>query len=495
MRRDPEAGVRERRTHAERGHWPAVALDIAIVGLWLGSFLLARVLEHAPHASLWFPPSAVTFAALMVVGPRAVPALAASCGAATCLAELQYSPTMRVDVIVASSLAFAAVHVAAYGVPALVLRAEARREPADVTLRTVARFMLLGTTGSALAALGGVAALTTTGLIVTDAPARLVPAWWMGDFVALITLAPLMMRWIARIAARCGDAPGAWVAPFRADAAPTSRAAARKLALLAAVTVGMLAAAHAVAGRELGLALLVVPLLLQLWVVHTENRAAALHGVLLFGLLTVGMGAWLTDGVDPVTLQFAAIGLAANTYLGLAVPALYASNERLRDQVTRDRLTRVMTRAYFEDRAGHALERAVADGRNAAVILFDLDRLKWINDTHGHAAGDAVLAELASRAAAGIRVGDLLGRLGGDEFAVYLPDADATTADTAIARMRSALSDAPFPVVGTHASASFGRAELAGRELTLADLLREADAAMYADKRRRREDAGPVCAP
>lgn len=460
----------------------SLALQSTLLALWLGTFLFARVLEHEPHASLWFPPAAVTFAALLVLGRRALPALAVACVAATYLAELQYSSAVRVPVLARSSVAFAMVHIAAYGLPAVALRADARGGASDVTLRSVARFMLLGVLGAGLAAVGGVLALSATGLMEATAPGRVIIAWWMGDFVALITLAPLLIRCMVRVGGASDAHAASRLSPFQIDRTPPSPAAVRKLASMGAVTVATLAAADTTDSRELGLALLVLPLLLQMWVVHTESRTAALQGVALFGLLTVGIGALFADGIDPVTLQFAAIGLAANTYLGLAVPALYASNARLREQVTRDRLTRVMSRAYFEERAAQELERAVAGGRPAAVILFDLDRLKSINDEHGHAVGDAVLVELAARCAASLRPGDFIGRLSGDEFAVFLPDGGADDARAVIERMRAALRATPFAGPACDVSASFGCA-VRDDHVQLADLLRDADAAMYRDKR------------
>lgn len=462
-------------------------LHASIIALWIGTFLLARALEHSPHASLWFPPAAVTFAALLVAGPRVLPALFISCAAATYLTELRYADEVRTGVLVWSSVAFATTHCLAYGLPAALLRSDASHAALnDVTLRSVSRFILLGAAGAALAALMGVAALVSTGLIDTETPGRLVSAWWLGDFVGLITLAPLMIRLIAHAAGDRLAHRAVQSSPFHAEASVVSSRAAWKLAAMGGVTLAMLVAAHAMQEPDLLLALLVVPLVLQLWVVHTESRTAALHGVVLFSLLTVGGGALLDTGEHVVTLQFAAIGLAANTYFGLAVPALYASNARLREQVTRDRLTRVMSRAYFEDRATHEIQRAATDGRTVAMVLFDLDRLKHINDTHGHAAGDAVLAELAARCASTMRPGDLIGRLSGDEFAVLLTDADAAVADGAIGRMRSALDSAPFAGGVGIVTASFGRAVAVPGASDLAELLHAADAAMYADKRRRR---------
>lgn len=464
-------------------------LQAAIVALWMGMFLLARLLEHAPHASLWFPPAAVTFAALLVIGPRALPAILVSCTLATFLAEMQYGSALRPGVLAWSSFAFAGVHAIAYGVPAMVLRRLAHDQPVDVTLRSVTYFLLLGLAGATLAAVGGVAALSATGMIQVDAPGPLMAAWWMGDFVALLTLGPILIRLMVRAVGATG-ARGAWsLSPFQVDPVPTSARAWTKLAGLGGITAVMLIAAHAFETESLMLALLVVPLILQLWIVHTESRAAALLGVVLFSLLTVGAGALFEAGIDVVTLKFAAIALAAHSYYGLAVPALYATNERLRDQVTRDRLTRVMTRAYFEDRVQQELGRALAEHRPLAMIMFDLDRLKAINDTHGHAVGDAVLAELAARCAAVLAPGDLIGRLSGDEFAVALPNADARLADVVIDRMRAALAASPFAGPVGEVTASFGCAVCAPGTDTVADLLRRADVAMYSEKRR---STGPV---
>lgn len=473
---------------------PGLLLHAGIVALWLATFLLARLLEHSPHASLWFPPAAVTFAALLVVGARALPAILVACTLATFVAELQYASSVRPGVLAASSVAFALTHGLAYGVPAMLLRRHPERLSVEVTLRSVTRFILLGMVGAALAAFSGVLALSATGLIDTDTPGRLMAAWWMGDFVALLAFAPLFIRWMVGAVNLAGLHGGVGFAPFLRERVPTSRAALAKLALLAAVTVALLVLAHALQERNMLLALLVVPLVLQLWVVHTESRNAALHGVVIFSLITVGAGAMFDVATDVVALQFAAIGLAVNTYFGLAVPALYSSNERLREQVIRDRLTGVMTRAYFEDRANQELERAKAEGRQVAVILFDLDRLKAINDTHGHAVGDAVLAQLAARCAASLRPGDLLGRLSGDEFAVFLPEADASVADAVVGRMRASLQSTPFAAPADVVSASFGCAAGGAPTDTLTGLLRAADEAMYTQKRLLRgafPDAGP----
>jgi diguanylate cyclase (GGDEF)-like protein len=458
-------------------------LHAMLPALWLGTFWLAGALEHAPHASLWFPPSAVTFAGLLVAGWRAVPALVVACTAATFVTELDYNQSVRPAVVLASSAAFTLLHVAAYALPASLLRMLARADAPVLSLRSVTEFLLLGALGATLAAGGGVLGLQATGLIETDAAPALAAAWWLGDYVALVTLAPLFIAWLSMAAGpggahRAADFALFWFGPWR----PTVRTLG-KLALLLGLTGGILGA-HLAGWGEGGvlLALLVLPVVLQLWIVHTEDHATALGAMVAFALLTVGVAAAFPLGDDALVLQFAAVSLAANTHLNLAVPSLYADNARLLRQVSRDSLTGAYSREWFEERATRVLQRARIDGRPVSLAMFDLDSLKAINDTRGHAVGDAVLREVVERCGGVLRPDDMLGRMSGDEFVVLLPDADRERAARAVDRMRRALSNAPLDALGHVVSASFGVAE-AGPETSWASLLREADSAMYVAKR------------
>ena len=120
------------------------------------------------------------------------------------------------------------------------------------------------------------------------------------------------------------------------------------------------------------------------------------------------------------------------------------------------------------------------------MIFLDVDEFKSINDRHGHAAGDAVLRELAARLRAGVRSGDVVGRIGGDEFVAICPDADIAAAES-IAERILALMREPVDVGGRRVSASVsvgislfqpdGGAPPTGEELLI-----RADAAMYASK-------------
>ncbi|MEU1495898.1 GGDEF domain-containing protein [Streptomyces sp. NPDC005732] len=144
----------------------------------------------------------------------------------------------------------------------------------------------------------------------------------------------------------------------------------------------------------------------------------------------------------------------------------------------RDPLTGLWTRDAFTRRA----RRLLRDPR-AVVVLADVDHFKQINDTHGHAAGDALLATVAARLAHGTTPGGVVGRLGGDEFAAVVVDRDGTAADRlyTLARVLARPVDTA-PDVHTTVSLGWVRAaDHPGEELSA--LLRRADEAMYAAKR------------
>lgn len=149
-----------------------------------------------------------------------------------------------------------------------------------------------------------------------------------------------------------------------------------------------------------------------------------------------------------------------------------------------DGLTRLANRVFFRQILATRLATEAVDGGSTALLYIDLDAFKNINDSAGHAAGDAVLVEVAARLGACIRDGDLLARLGGDEFAViFAPGAAEAEAEALALRILRALQT-PFTVRGVerHLTASIGIA-LAPQDGNSVDLLlRNADIAMYEAK-------------
>ena len=157
----------------------------------------------------------------------------------------------------------------------------------------------------------------------------------------------------------------------------------------------------------------------------------------------------------------------------------------LADLARRDALTGLANRRAFEESLQHELALARRTGDTLAVVVLDVDHFKRVNDTHGHAAGDVVLAEVAARAQRALRSEDLLARIGGEELAALLPGATLAAAAEVAERIRHAVCDTAIPVgtAAIHVSVSLGCAALEAEEREAASLLARADARLYDAKR------------
>ena len=113
-----------------------------------------------------------------------------------------------------------------------------------------------------------------------------------------------------------------------------------------------------------------------------------------------------------------------------------------------DALTGLHNRRYFHETLSREVARARRYGRRLALVIFDVDDFKAVNDRIGHLAGDAVLAETAARVADVVRSADTACRVGGDEFAVILPESSASDADQLYHRLRGAVSSRPLGQAG-----------------------------------------------
>lgn len=159
--------------------------------------------------------------------------------------------------------------------------------------------------------------------------------------------------------------------------------------------------------------------------------------------------------------------------------------QRLTHQAFHDPLTNLANRTLFIDRAHHAMQRCVRDPARVALLFIDLDDFKKVNDSLGHAIGDALLVAVSERLRGTLREGDTLARLGGDEFAVLLEDVGGAERALDVAdRVRRALRE-PIELLGKDivTRVSVGIASAADAS-TPAELMRNADLAMYIAKAR-----------
>ena len=181
----------------------------------------------------------------------------------------------------------------------------------------------------------------------------------------------------------------------------------------------------------------------------------------------------------------------ANAELLAQIGERLRAEQQLTHQARHDALTGLPNRTQLLERMAAAITRAQADtaqghapSRYFAVLFLDLDRFKLVNDSVGHSAGDELLIEAGRRIVATVRGGDTVARLGGDEFAILIADIeDLHVAEDLARRVLVALGE-PFWVAGREVfpSASVGIAAWHPRYQTGAEMLRDADAAMYRAK-------------
>lgn len=157
--------------------------------------------------------------------------------------------------------------------------------------------------------------------------------------------------------------------------------------------------------------------------------------------------------------------------------------ERIERIAIHDELTGLYNRRFLLDALARERSRATRLNAGFAVCLFDIDHFKSVNDSFGHATGDAVLKHFAAISNAGLRGADVLGRYGGEEFLLVLPDTDLTGAGSAAERVRAAVEAAAFPQLpaGRLITVTAGIAAWK-REETAQDLLGRADRALYDGK-------------
>jgi diguanylate cyclase (GGDEF)-like protein len=164
---------------------------------------------------------------------------------------------------------------------------------------------------------------------------------------------------------------------------------------------------------------------------------------------------------------------------------LLVATQELSRRALHDELTDLPNRALFWEHLSHRLK--VVDRRTTgfAVLFLDVDDFKVINDTLGHAAGDQLLVDVASRLRAELRAGDTAARMGGDEFVVLFDDVATQAAALAVAERLNEALRVPYEI-GTDrriATASIGVAVGSGDLETADDVVAAADAAMYDAKR------------
>src|SRR4051794_1006311 len=208
--------------------------------------------------------------------------------------------------------------------------------------------------------------------------------------------------------------------------------------------------------------------------VHPDAGVDAVVAALRDGAVDV----WTRAGIAPELIARVRVAYRSRQMLDLALRR-YSD---LEDLAYRDELTELPNRRGATRQIEVLISRARRHGHHLALLLIDADRFKAVNDDHGHAVGDVVLRELATRLRERVRGEDIVGRWGGEEFVVALPE---TTADGAVAvaeSLRTGIAGSAITADDTTLSmtVSIGVAVWTGEELE--HLVARADTALYAAK-------------
>ncbi|MEO8145561.1 MAG: EAL domain-containing protein [Betaproteobacteria bacterium] len=213
------------------------------------------------------------------------------------------------------------------------------------------------------------------------------------------------------------------------------------------------------------------------WFAQRTTQGQAFRDLVLRSLTKSGRVIWQSVTGVPV---FDADGkLAGYRGTGADITARKQAEERIQYLATRDALTGLPNRILLADRAGQAILSAARSRGSLALLLLGLDRFKLVNDSLGHAAGDALLRAVAERLGATLRRDDTLARLGGDEFVLLWNDLKGAQDASALAQRALAILARPFTIEGRTLSvtASIGISVYPEDGRDFGELLKNADAA------------------
>ncbi|SDZ05908.1 diguanylate cyclase (GGDEF) domain-containing protein [Geodermatophilus africanus] len=435
-------------------------VSVVYLALWLGLDAIASVFQARQEVSLWYPPTGLSFALLLVFGLRYAPLLLL---------------TDPLHGLVVSSPAVSWVSVwlggvlstAVYTVVAWLLLRRLRIDPRLPGQRDVAWFLgLAAVAGPLVVAVAQVLQYTVTGLLTWGELFRGVLGFWSGRATGVGVLAPALLVASRRVPALWRDRPPlpgpvrlgrwrghpSWVDSLRprwlgrlVASLLDQRLEPVAQAVLLLFTVYLAYGEPSVGGLDLAY-LVYVPLI---WIAVRGGLPRAAFAVLVANAVAVALVG--RDVVEsPLRLQ---LGLVTLTLAGLTLGALVtgrqASIAAAEHAALHDPLTGLANRVLLMDRVEAAAHRAErSPGARFAVLYCDLDGFKGVNDQLGHDAGDELLVAVARRLEAAVRPADLVSRLGGDEMAVLLDGVTGVEEAAGVAeRLLAALAE-PYDVDG-----------------------------------------------
>ena len=438
--------------------WCAVFAAVTSLYVLAGKLGLQLAFYHPSAAPLW-PPSGIALVAMLIVGYEVAPAVFLG----AFLVNITTAGTVATSLGIATGNTLEAL-CAAY----LITRFGAGRRALESPVNVV-RFGVLGAIVSpVLAATIGVTSLAMGHVAAWTDYFPIWLTWWMGDLGGVLVLAPVLLLW-------ANDWRITWSGRHLLEAA----------ALLAALVV----TSGVVFTQFQPIEFLAMPLLV--WAAYRFTPREAATAVLILGVLAVtgtlrqmGPFAQWSPNESLLLLQaFLAVVSLTSLMLAALVRERREVEHRLRQLAGTDPLTGLANYRQLVAVLEGEVQRSGRTGRQFALVLFDLDGLKLINDTHGHLVGSRALCRLADALRRCHRAIDSAARYGGDEFALVLPEtatAQAQRVASRVARMLADDEELP-PLTATSGVAVYPR-----DGASLDALIEAADRMMYEGKRARR---------
>ncbi|NVN50639.1 diguanylate cyclase [Mycolicibacterium hippocampi] len=461
------------------------AMVLAIAYVLLGRLTFSVSVEYSNITSVVFAPEGVALAFAIIFGPRVAWGVLVGQTVLSLWSGPSVFGGVTIGIINALECALGAILFARWKISPQFAK------PRDVLLFVVLVFLVL----QPISATGGVSVLWAIGATPTEwipqgwetfwthgvqqplEDAGAIPSawvhWWIGNSVGQMLIAPLLLAWSIKGVARH---------PKNSYDLIVSAAAIGLLGLAATVL------------PVYPLLVLGVTYPLLVWIgLRRGLRGVTTANVLIAPAITwagaVGTG-FLSHLSVPDRLAHVGFFIATGSIFSLMLFAMFEERrilvERLDDLARLDSLVPLANRRHFvESLQSHLGQTSGADGP-VAVVAFDVDHFKRINDRHGHIAGDSVLLAIADTCTTRLDDGQFAARIGGEEFAIALPDTDLATARQFADELRDAIEhqhlrpDAPTSLMPVTVSVGV---TVARQEDSLDTILLRVDEALYDAKR------------
>ncbi len=462
--------------------WSAIIRHLIVIGgyllAWTSLDFLAIKFEAAPGVSIWYPPSALDIALLLVFGMRYWAILLLN-------TLIHVILTGNAASLLGLNLVFFdAATTAGYAGGAYILARVLRIDPGLRQGRDVLWFVVTAVVGAPLfVATLQVSNLTVMGnLRVLDLPLNIL-RHFAGDATGVAMLAPILLVLARRLPHTLAHQAASGVHPRRAA---LGKPPWRSIRLLIAEAIGFVAAVWAAYGwqRPSTLDYSFFAWIPMIWTAlrYGFERAAAF--ALAVNLAIVLLVSVRSSGESPYALQFGLLTLTVTALvLGAYATDRLQATQQLRHQALHDHLTGLPNRVLFRTRLDQAIAARRAAGAAFLIAILDLDDFKGVNDTLGHGSGDALLMTVGQRLQQVAAPGSVVARLGGDEFGLLLHLPDPARAGAMLDGLLDHLAE-PFALDGhvQRLRGSIGATIPTGGDAGADDLVGQADLALNAAK-------------